>query len=113
MCLKAEFIFLVFPILQLFWFGFLNSGHNFSEIADFPTFSLLDLFDKSEIEKWQMYPLTIASLFEIMYVIMLSRWISQKIQSPFYFGLKIVATSYGLVLFLWVVIVVYLSVMLS
>ena len=106
-CLKAEFIFLIPPIIQLVWFGF-NSNHSIHQISSFPSFSLRDLFDNSTLDKRLAYPLGILNIFEVAYILTIAYSIAVELNSTFTYSLRLVAFSYGLAILLWVMVVVYM-----
>lgn len=63
--------------------------------------------------QWAIYPLQIANLFEVFYVIMISWLLSRKWERDFFQSLNIVVPSYGLGLLLWITLVSFLTYLVS
>lgn len=112
-CIASEFIFLMPSFFRLIWFGFFHPSFLPAEIDLFPTFSMLDFFERSETEKWLVLLLQAASLFELFYMTFLSLLLSAKLGSAFKDSLMIVLSSYGVDLLLWISVMEYLSAMFT
>jgi hypothetical protein len=106
---QAEFVFLLLPLIRLLWFSF-GDLSSFDKISQFPTFSIIDIFDRDQLGKLVSYPLKLMNIFELMYILFLSYLLSLDIRSTFKLSLKIIISSYGLGLILWVVIVSFIMV---
>lgn len=114
---KAEFLFLLALICKFIWFYFFQTSYTLKDIQCYYPFSIINFLDYNEIDPWFIYPLQTLNLFEFGYWILLSFFISNLAQSnktehskyPIDFGLKIVSTSYGIALFLWVIIIMFFT----
>jgi hypothetical protein len=116
--LKAEFVFVLVPVFKLIWFYFFVDNYDLEDIQIFFPFSVVNIINTNEIDNWLIYPLQTLNLFEVAYWLLLSYYIG-KIASPtknieenkypMDFGLKIVASSYGSALLLWVVVVMFFT----
>ena len=111
--LLGEFIFLFQPLLRLIWYGILQPDYSLQDLQNFVPFSLLSLMDQTSINQVLVYPLNILNIIEVVYVVILSQLVSEKIDSGFSVSLKIVLGSYGTSLVLWVLCVTFLTVSLS
>lgn len=115
--LKSEFLFLIALISKVIWFYFLQTNYTLRDVQYFYPFSVINLLDYNHLDPWFIYPLQTLNLFEFSYWIVLSFFISNLAQSnktehnkyPIDFGLKIVSTSYGIALFLWVIIIMFFT----
>jgi hypothetical protein len=116
--LNVEFIFILVPILKLIWFCFFQTNYTLEDIQYFYPLSALNIVGYKGLDAWFIYPLQTLNLFEVAYWLLLSYYIG-KIASPtknieenkypMDFGLKIVASSYGSALLLWVVVVMFFT----
>ncbi|BDB54878.1 hypothetical protein GENT5_11830 [Flavobacterium ammoniigenes] len=114
---KAEFLFLIALICKIIWFYFFQTNYTLKDVQYFYPFSVINFLDYNEIDSWFIYPLQTLNLFEFGYWILLSYFISKLVQSnktdqnkyPIDFGLIIVSTSYGISLFLWVIIIMFFT----
>ena len=111
--LLGEFIFLFQPLLRLIWYGIFQPDYSLKDLQNFVPFSLLGLMDQTSINQVLVYPLTILNILEVVYVVILSQLVSEKIDSGFSVGLKIVLGSYGTGLVLWVLCITFMTVSLS
>lgn len=116
--LKAEFIFLMPPLLKILWFLFVQTDYSLQDLQYFYPLSALNLFDYKTLDPWLVYPLQLLNVFEIMYWVVLARGISQLVEAdhptvqPIHFNQSfgLVASSYGLGLLLWVALMMFISV---
>lgn len=115
---KAEFIFLGVSVLKIVWFYFFQTSYTLEDLQYFYPLSALNIVGYQGLEPWFIYPLQTLNLFELMYWLLLAYYIGkmasptknkEKNKYPIDFGLKIVASSYGVALLLWVVVVMFFT----
>lgn len=111
--LTSEFILLFPPIIKIFWFSFINVNYTLSDLQFFTPLSVINFFDRTSLEPWLVYPLSLINLFEVFYIITLSYLLAKILESSFAKSLKLVVLSYGTGLFIWVLFITFLSVSLS
>jgi hypothetical protein len=116
--LKAEFIFILVALVKIFWFLFFQTTYTLQDIQSFYPLSALNILGYKGLDAWYIYPLQTLNLFELAYWLLLSYYIgkmaspiknSEQNKYPIDFGLKIVASSYGTALLLWVCIVMFFT----
>ena len=105
---KAEFIFVFVAIIKLLWFSFQN-GHELKDVQYFYPLSALGLIGHEGLSPWYIYPFQMLNLFELVYWMVLAYFIGKEIKSTTDFGLKIVASSYGSAMLIWVVAVMFFT----
>lgn len=115
---KAEFLFLLVGVAKIIWFYFFQKSFTLEDLQYFFPMSALNIVGYKGLEAWFIYPFQTLNLFELAYWLVLAYYIG-KIASPtkngviskypIDFGLKIVATSYGSALLLWVVVVMFFT----
>lgn len=115
---KAEFVFLGVGVLKIIWFYFFQANYTLEDLQYFYPLSALNIVGYKGLDVWFIYPLQVLNLFELAYWFLLAYYVG-KIASPtknkeenkypIDFGLKIVASSYGSALLLWVVVVMFFT----
>ncbi len=105
----AEIPFLVVPVIKLFWFLFIQTHYTLNDLQYFFPLSALQLFDVKSLPKWQIYPLQLFNVFELIYWVLLAYWLKKLLNLSLNKSMEVVASSYGTGLLLWVVFITFLS----
>ncbi len=111
--LLAEFIFLMPPLVKLFWFSLVDQNYTLDDLQFFSPLSSINFFDRTALYPWIIYPLSLINLFEVAYIFALAYLLCEVIESSFMQSLKLVVLSYGTGLFIWVLFITFLTVSLS
>jgi hypothetical protein len=111
--LVAEAIFFLPILLRLGWFAFVQTDYTLADLQYFMPLSLANLFDVSKLEIWWVYPFQVANLFEVAYWLLLAYGLHLHTQKEYDSMLRLVLSSYGSGLLLWVVLVMFLNVNFS
>ena len=112
---KAEFVFLGVGILKIIWFYFFQTNYTLEDLQYFYPLSALNIVGYQGLESWFIYPLQVLNLFELAYWLLLAYFIGKLAFTekdkgkPMDLGFKIVASSYGSALLLWVVVVMFFT----
>jgi len=112
---KAEFVFLGIGVLKIVWFYFFQTNYTLEDLQYFYPLSALNIVGYQGLEAWFIYPLQVLNLFELAYWLLLSYFIGKLAFTekdkgkPMDLGFKIVASSYGSALLLWVVVVMFFT----
>lgn len=112
---KAEFVFLGVGVLKIIWFYFFQTNYTLEDLQYFYPLSALNIVGYKGLEAWFIYPLQVLNLFELAYWLLLAYFIGKMAFTekdkgkPMDLGFKIVATSYGSALLLWVVVVMFFT----
>ncbi len=109
----AEFIVFVPIIIKIIWFGFIHRNYTLEDLTYFFPLSILNLFDRTELDTWLIYPLQLLNVFEVIYWLLLAYLLKELIGKSFIQRLGFVASTYGVGLFIWVLFVTFLTVSLS
>jgi hypothetical protein len=107
--IKAEYLFLLAPIFKIIWFYFFQTNYTLEDIQYFYPFSALNIVGYKGLEPWLIYPFQILNLFELAYWLILAYFIGKITETNMDRGLKIVASSYGSALLLWVVVIMFFT----
>lgn len=113
--IKAEFVFLLVGIAKIIWFYFFQTNYTLEDLQYFYPLSALNIVGYKGLEAWFIYPLQVLNLFELAYWLLLSYFVGKLAFTekdkgkPMDLGFKIVASSYGSALLLWVVVVMFFT----
>lgn len=106
--LLADFVFILASFSKLVILIFFKNVNTLEDLQ-FQPLSLLELFDRSSVEPYLIYPLSLISIFELLYWLVLARLLGEVIKQPFDKTLKTVMFSYGSGLLLWVLFGMFLT----
>lgn len=109
---KAEFVFVLVGLVKLLWFVF-QDDYTLQDVQSFYPLSALNVVGYQELQPWFVYPFQTLNLFELAYWIILAWLLGKEIQSTTDKALKIVASSYGSALLIWVVAVMFFTLNMS
>lgn len=105
----SEFTFLVAELFKISWFLFFETDPTYEDIRGFYPFSLMNLYDYTDIDKRYAYPLRALNLFELAYWFVLVQGVHHFARKEKRIAWFIVLGSYVIIFFLWLwfYIVVY------
>ncbi len=113
--INAEFVFLGVGVLKVVWFYFFQTNYTLEDLQYFYPLSALNIVGYQGLDNWFIYPLQTLNLFELAYWLLLSYFVGKLAFTekdkgkPMDLGFKIVASSYGSALLLWVVVVMFFT----
>ncbi len=112
---RAEFLFLGVIVLKTARFYFFQTNYTLEDFQYYHPFSLLNIIGHEGLEPWYVYPLQIINLFEMAYWIFLAYSLDKALEIPKgeHTGIKIVVSSYGVGLVIWVIAVMFLTLNMS
>jgi len=110
--LIAEFIPLTAALSRVIWL-MIHSAPTLQEMQYFYPLSLLSLFRAGSLPAWCLYLFQQLNVFEILYWLALAYGLRQFILRSFRESLRLVSVSYGLGLFVWMILVVFIQVQIS
>jgi len=111
--ITAEFVFLLVPIIKIFWFSFFETNYNLQDVQYSMPLSALTILGYKGLDVWFIYPLQILNLFELAYWLLLAYYIGKATKTNMDNGLKIVLLSYVPTLFFWVIVVMFITLNMS
>lgn len=86
---------------------------NLEDLQYFSPLCVTQLIDTDKIPKYLLYPLKLINVFEIGYWLILTYGVTVFTNIRFARSLKVVASSYGVALLIWVVFIVFVQVQYS
>lgn len=99
--MAAEYVFLIPEVLKILWFLFVVKDPSYYEISGFYPLSAMHFADYENLDKRWAYPLRALNLFEIAYWFILVEGINHWTRKDKKYVWIIVACSYVLIFFLW------------
>lgn len=106
--ITAEFVLLLIGVIKLFWFSLVQTNYTLESLQYFAPLSVFSLFNI--VEPWLVYPLQLLNVFELAYWCVLAYCLKDILERKFSNSLGFVASTYGVGLLLWVVLVMFLTV---
>lgn len=110
--LLADFVFVFAGLAKLVILIFFKEVSTLDDLQ-FQPLSLMEIFDKSSVDALFIYPLSIVSVFELLYWLALAWLLTGVIEKQFIHTFKTVASSYGTGILLWVLFVMFITVNLG
>ncbi len=106
----CEIIFVFAGLSKFLWFYLFAGNYDLNDITFFYPLSLINLFDKSEVRQFWIFPLQSVNLFQMIYIFTLSIGLTkagaiEKTKSE-----KVVIYSYMPALLFWVVLIMFISI---
>lgn len=106
----AECVFVLPTLIQFLWFMFFVDTYTMTDLHKFDYFSLMAFFKDVEIEPYLHYPLYLVNIFELLYILVLAYSLHEVIEKEYHTSLRLVLATYLPSLFLWVLMVMFLSI---
>ena len=107
--LLADFAFVAAGFAKLVILIFFKEVNTLTDLQ-FQPLSLMELLNKNAIDLLFVYPVSLINVFELLYWLALARLLTSVVNQSFGKSLKMVASSYGTGLLLWVLFVMFLTV---
>lgn len=110
---RSEFFLVIPSLIKIVWFYWFQATYTLEDLQTFFPCSVLNFIDHRSLENWLIYPLSLINLFELGYILMLTSFIASTINRTFSQSLKIILSTYGTALLLWVVFISFISISLQ
>ena len=111
--LIAEGIFLIPAIVKIYWFSQVQTNYELAEVKDFSPWSLQKFLPKDQLSKPAAIAIHSFDFFEIIYWFVLALGIFLVSNQSYQSSLKLVTSSYGVGLLIWVLFVIFLELSIS
>lgn len=106
--IKAQFVFLLSILFEIFHFKIIQPNNTLNDVSSFSSLSVLSLLNYKDIEPWFIYPLQTLNLFEILFVLLFTYFLTKENQVNFIKNLKTISATYFCLMFLWMVFSVFI-----
>lgn len=111
--LIAEFIFIIPSLIKLGWFLFIKSDYELIDLQTFYPMSLVNLVNIGDVPIWLYYPLQTFNVFEVVYWCVLAYGLALVTRERWHKMLRLVASSYGVGLLVWLVFITFITINLA
>ncbi|NLE35097.1 MAG: hypothetical protein GX622_08340 [Bacteroidales bacterium] len=106
----GELVFIIASIIKLLWFIFFAGNYTLDDMSFFYPLSLINLFSRSEVAAYWIYPLQTVNLFQLVYVLLLALGLSKISSINRETADKVVLATYVPAIAVWVALVMFLSI---
>lgn len=110
--LKAEYIFVLLLLVKFIWLMLFKPVNNLQDLGFMPG-SVLNLFDSSKVSKWLIYPLQTINIWEVLFCAIGTSMYSIEFNISKTKAAKLFCIPYLIGLFIWILIVVFITLQLS
>lgn len=108
----SEFIFILYALLKLACINF-NAFSTLHELNSNYPLSLFSIIASDTLDAWIIYPLSVINIAEILYWFILAYFLYRLLEIKYIKSFSLVLNTYVLSLFLWMSIIVFLTISLS
>lgn len=106
----SELAFVVASIIKLLWFIFFAGNYTLDDMSFFYPLSLINLFSRSEVASYWIYPLQTVNIFQLVYVMLLALGLSRISSIKREAADKVVLATYVPGIVVWVALIMFLSI---
>ena len=106
----SEIIFVLAGITKFLWFFLFAGNYDLNDMSFFYPLSLINLFDRSEVREFWVFPLQSVNVFQMLYILLLSFGLNKAGAIGKQKSEKVVIRSYMPALLFWVVLIMFLSI---
>ena len=108
--IASEIIFVLAGIIKFFWFYLFAGNYDLNDLGFFYPLSLINFFSRGELNRIWVVPFQTINLFQLLYIILISFGLNKVCLIAKRDTDKIVLLSYVPALFLWVVLIMFLTI---
>jgi len=108
--IASEIIFVLAGIIKFFWFYLFAGNYDLNDLGFFYPLSLINFFSRGELNRIWVFPFQTVNLFHLLYIILISFGLNKVCLIAKRDSDKIVLLSYIPALFLWVVLIMFLTI---
>ena len=106
----SEVAFVLASIIKLLWFIFFAGNYTLDDMSFFYPLSLINLFSRSEVASYWIYPLQTVNIFQLVYVLLLALGLSRISSIKREAADKVVLATYVPGIVVWVALIMFLSI---
>lgn len=106
----SELIFIAASIVKLLWFIFFAGNYTLEDMSFFYPLSLINLFSRSEVATYWVYPLQTVNVFQVLYVLLLALGLSKISSLRKQIADRVVLITYIPAIAAWVTVVMFLTI---
>ncbi|WP_026768125.1 hypothetical protein [Asinibacterium sp. OR53] len=108
----AEFVLFTGEVIRVLYF--LHNGfQGFDQLKEFYPLSIGNFVNLNQFSKEFRYSFKFLNFFQLLYIFLLINLITIKLKSSFYQSAKLVLSTYGLLLVMWNILIIFLQLRFS
>jgi hypothetical protein len=108
--IACECVFIVASLMKLLWFMFFAGNYTLDDISFFYPLSLINLFRRSEVASYWIYPLQTVNIFQFAYILMLALGLSKVGSVKRATTDKVILTTYVPAIAVWIALIMFLTI---
>lgn len=108
--IASELIFIAASIVKLLWFIFFAGNYTLEDMSFFYPLSLINLFSRSEVATYWVYPLQTINVFQVLYVLFLALGLSKISPVKKQIADRVVLVTYVPAIAVWVTAIMFLTI---
>ena len=106
----SELVFVVASVIKMLWFILFAGNYTLDDMNFFYPLSLINLFSRSEVASYWVYPLQTINIFQVFYVLLLAFGLS-RISSVKKISVdRIVLSTYVPAMAVWIAMILFLTI---
>jgi hypothetical protein len=106
----SELVFIAASITKLLWFIFFAGNYILDDMSFFYPLSLINLFSRTEVAPYWVYPLQTVNIFQLVYVLLLALGLSRISSIKKEAADKVVLATYIPAITVWIALVMFLTI---
>jgi hypothetical protein len=106
----SELVFIAASITKLLWFTFFADNYILDDMSFFYPLSLINLFNRTEVATYWIYPLQTVNIFQLVYVLLLALGLSRISSIKKEAADKVVLATYVPGIVVWMALIMFLSI---
>jgi hypothetical protein len=106
----CEIVFILASVMKLLWFIFFAGNYTLEDISFFYPLSLINLFSRSEVASYWIYPLQSVNIFQALYVLLLAFGLSRIGSIRKGAADKVVLSTYVPAVAVWIAVIMFLTI---
>ena len=106
----CEIVFVVASVIKLLWFIFFAGNYTLEDLSYFYPLSLINLFSRSEVASYWVYPLQILNVFQVVYALLLAIGLSTTGLVRKSTADRVVLLTYFPAIVVWVATIMFLTI---
>ena len=106
----SELTFIAASITKLLWFSIFAGNYTLDDISFFYPLSIINLFNRTEVATYWIYPLQTVNIFQVLYVLMLALGLSRASSLKKEVTDRVVLFTYVPAIAVWIALIMFLSI---
>lgn len=106
----GELIFITASIVKLLWFIFFAGNYTLEDMSFFYPLSLINLFSRSEVANYWVFPMQTVNVFQVLYVLFLALGLSKISSVKKQIADRVILVTYVPAMAVWITVIMFLTI---